>query len=191
MKKKKLNSGGFILVETLVVSVFVMSIFSILYNNFYPLIGEYEKREVYDEIDAKYATYWIKRMIQDPNVEFTTDNIDALNNAGYFKFNCDYFEPDVSDDEKEKMCKRVVKASQVRITGGAPHIYVTTYNLENFKSKIQDVNDMSGGMHRYVQNLPDYKAESSNGAQYRVIVEFYHDKEEEKYLSYATFEVKK
>ena len=35
--KKKLNNGGFVLVETLIVSVFVMSIFSILYNNFFPL----------------------------------------------------------------------------------------------------------------------------------------------------------
>ena len=57
--KKKLNNGGFVLVETLIVSVFVMSIFSILYNNFFPLMGEYEKREVYVDVDAKYATFWI------------------------------------------------------------------------------------------------------------------------------------
>mgnify|MGYP005606583295 CR=1 FL=1 len=67
MKKGKLNSKGFVLVETLIVSVFIAAIFAILYNNFYPLMGEYEKREVYDDIDGKYATYWIKRIIQQKN----------------------------------------------------------------------------------------------------------------------------
>ena len=41
--KKKSNNKGFILVETLIVSVFIMAIFSILYTNFFPLIGEYER----------------------------------------------------------------------------------------------------------------------------------------------------
>ena len=44
MKNKKvLNSRGFILVETLIVGVFIMGIFSLLYANFFPLIGEYER----------------------------------------------------------------------------------------------------------------------------------------------------
>lgn len=103
MKKRKLNRGGFVLVETLVVTVFVMSIFSILYNNFYPLMGEYEKREVYDEVDAKYATYWIKKMIQDPDVKFTPADLSALTpggtTPGYFKFDCSYL--NTSEVKKE------------------------------------------------------------------------------------------
>ena len=51
MKKGKLNNKGFVLVETLVVSVFIATILAVLYNNFYPLVGEYEKREVFDDID--------------------------------------------------------------------------------------------------------------------------------------------
>lgn len=194
MKKRNLNNGGFVLVETLVVSVFVMSIFSILYNNFFPLIGEYEKREVYDEVDAKYATYWIKRMIQDPDVKFSTANINVLSTSnasapGYFKFSCDYLN---SSAVKKKTCERIVKASQVRMTGGQPHIYITTYNLKDFKDKIEtNSNDMSGGMHRYVANLPEYTLGSMNGAYYRVIVEFHRTRDDNNYLAYATFEVKK
>ena len=52
----KINSKGFVLVETLVVAVFVSAIFSVIYSNFYPIMGEYEKREAYDDIDSKYAT---------------------------------------------------------------------------------------------------------------------------------------
>ena len=51
---KKLNKKGFVLAETLIVTVFVMTIFTLLYVNFFPLLGEYAKREFYDDIDSKY-----------------------------------------------------------------------------------------------------------------------------------------
>ena len=190
--KKKLNNGGFVLVETLIVSVFVMSIFSILYNNFFPLMGEYEKREVYDDVDAKYATFWIKRMIQDVNVKFTAEQIDALgtdaSKPGYFMWDCSALG---AGSNKEKTCKRVVESSQVRMTGDVPHIYITTYSLTDFKTKIDTSNDFSGGMHRYVSYLPEYTMASMNEAKYRVIVEFHRTRDDNDYLAYATFEVKK
>mgnify|MGYP003303663312 CR=1 FL=1 len=49
---KKLNNKGFILAETLVVTVFLMIIFTMLYTNYYPLMGEYQKRE-----NAKYILF--------------------------------------------------------------------------------------------------------------------------------------
>ena len=60
----KLNKKGFVLAETLVVAVFMATIFTIIYVNFYPLIGEYEKRENYDDLDSKYDIYWFKRLVQ-------------------------------------------------------------------------------------------------------------------------------
>ena len=62
---KKYSKNGFVLAETLVVTVFLMIIFSMIYSSFYPLLGEYEKREAYDDIDSKYAVYWIKKIIED------------------------------------------------------------------------------------------------------------------------------
>ena len=41
---KKINSSGFVLAETLVVTVFLMVIFSMIYASFIPLVGEYEKK---------------------------------------------------------------------------------------------------------------------------------------------------
>ena len=58
---KKNSNKGFVLAETLVTTVFLMVIFTMIYTNFYPLIGEYEKRENYDTADGKYAAFWIKR----------------------------------------------------------------------------------------------------------------------------------
>ena len=38
-KKKPLNKKGFMLLETLIVSIFVMTIFAMLYTNLFPLLG--------------------------------------------------------------------------------------------------------------------------------------------------------
>lgn len=220
MKKNKLNNKGFVLVETLIVSTFVMSIFSILYNNFYPLMGEYEKREVYDDIDGKYATFWLKQIIQDNSVVFTdaqkeallpsvwTDDGDGIkedgevvdNGCGFFRFKCDM----VGDAVKKQMCERIVEASEVRKAGDDYFIYITNYNLKDFKEKMDNGRASqpdacverqelahTGGMHKYVNYLPEYTIESLNDAKYRVIVEFYRTKDDNDYLAYSTFEVVK
>ena len=64
---KKINNKGFVLAETLVVTVFLMILFTMIYSNFYPLIGEYEKRENYDDVDGKYVAYWMKKLVEDQN----------------------------------------------------------------------------------------------------------------------------
>lgn len=88
VKMKKLNNKGFVLAETLVVAVFLVTVFSIIYNNMYPLIGEYERREVYDDLDSKYAVYWLKTMVQDKdyNINYGTGlaaNQNIMNNFDY------------------------------------------------------------------------------------------------------------
>ncbi len=60
----KKNMKGFALVETLIVSAFVVGIFTLLYVNMVPMMGEYEKRENYDGIDNTYNSYLIKRLIE-------------------------------------------------------------------------------------------------------------------------------
>ena len=61
MKKTKIvNKNGFILVETLIVGVFIMAIFSLLYTNFFPLIGEYERYKDYDTVESTYIAHWAR-----------------------------------------------------------------------------------------------------------------------------------
>lgn len=204
----KLNSKGFVLVETLVVAAFVAGILAVLYNNLYPLIGEYEKREVYDDIDGKYAAYWIKRVIQHDSVTFSSSQLNALNgsstSAGYFLFNCDM----ATIDSMKAMCKEIVEKTQIMIndngspsdaTDDFPHIYVTRYHLGNrgtgastvygFKELIDKSAGFTSGMHKYVRYLPEYTFDSLNGANYRVIVEFHRKHDGNDYLAYSTFEV--
>lgn len=196
MKKNKLNNSGFVLVETLIVTVFIMSIFAILYNNFYPLIGEYEKREAYDDVDGKYAAYWFKKVIEDTS---TTINTLEIGSDGYTKFNCTM----VSNEDKKNMCEKLVQYTQVYegkdtsdTSDDYPHIYITRYELDDiddstvdFKDKIDNHSTFTGGMHRYINYLPTFASGSPNGALYRVIVEFHRTKDENDYMAYSTIEV--
>lgn len=206
MKKGKLNNKGFVLVETLIVSVFIASILAVLYNNFYPLMGEYEKREVFDDIDGKYATYWVKRIIQHDStvlpancqltqLEQGCDLTDASKGLCYCKFSCEM----VGTDSMRAMCHELIKKTQIKnnvntaddVTDDEPEIYITTYNLERFKKYVDEKGGISGGMQRYLKFLPNYKWESLNNAKYRVLVEFYRTKDDNDYMAYSTFEVKK
>ena len=183
------NQKGFILVETLVVAVFVVGVFALLYNNFYPLMGEYEKREVYDDVDGKYSVYWIKRVIQHPDYVMTDARVNDINTKGYIKFSCEDVK---SNSNLYNTCKSLVKKAEVRNCDSiSPNIYITKYKLTEFKEFIDNDSSFSGGMHNYVNYLPEFTHPSLNYARYRVIVEFHHKRDENNFLSYASIEVKK
>ena len=200
MKKiAKLNNKGFVLVETLIVAVAVAAIFSLVFKHFYPLMGEYERREDYDDIDSKYGTYWVKRLIQIDFYNFETNRNEITTN-GYSLFSCDY----ISDPVKKNMCNQllvdlevscddITSSNKIEKCDGTrlPHIYITPYQLRNapeslvnhtsvpdgnVKDVIIDDNTQafSDGLKDYLLYLPDYsKVQSLNGANYRIIIEYY------------------
>ena len=128
---KKINSSGFVLAETLVVTVFLMVIFSMIYASFLPLVGEYEKRENYDSVDGKYSVYWIKRMIEDSSYSVPSSKANYIKNKGYLRFECS----DVKEDEeKREFCINLVKNLQVANCdkkGDNCEIYITRYRLDD------------------------------------------------------------
>lgn len=62
--KKNFNNKGFAMVETLIAAVSVISIFSLLYNLVYPLLGGYNASQNYDDLDSKYIAFYVKEMIE-------------------------------------------------------------------------------------------------------------------------------
>lgn len=195
MKKiAKLNNKGFVLVETLIVAVAVAAIFSLVFKHFFPLMGEYERREDYDDIDSKYGTYWVKRLIQSDFYNFE-DNRNQIKNNGYSSFSCDY----ISDPVKKNMCYQLLIDLEVSCDDNttsnkiekcnntrSPHIYITPYQLRSAPNTITTVSEgnvkdamnasttLTDGLKEYLLYLPDYsKVQSLNGAKYRIIIEYY------------------
>ncbi len=60
---KFIDKKGFILIETLIVAVFVTSIFIMIFTNALPIMAEYQRIEHYDDLDGKYAAHYIRRLI--------------------------------------------------------------------------------------------------------------------------------
>ena len=197
MKKK--NQSGFVLAETLVVTVFLMVIFANIYTNFFPLIGEYEKREYYDDIDSKYSAYWIKKMVESNSFTLTAERKNAINNNGYYQLKCS----DFTGDDNKTMCKDLASVFQVNncdTAGNNCSIYITNYQiLDNAPTKVWFKNVVktntgrvfTSGFQEYIVTLPDYISNSVNGAKYRVFVVFHNRKDANNYYSYATMEVVK
>ena len=59
----KVDNKGFVIVETIIVAVFIIGICTFLFANFLPLIGDYERISNYDDLDSKYKTHEIRKMI--------------------------------------------------------------------------------------------------------------------------------
>ncbi len=150
---KKINNKGFVLAETLVVSIFLLIIFTMIYSYYYPLIGEYEKRETYNDVDSLYSAYWIKKMIEDSSYSLEQSFMDNrsqekynkkinFDRRGYFRFECSDIS---SNDQKREMCKRLVKELEVERcdnNGDGCNIFITKYKLAGegitFKTTVRD-----------------------------------------------------
>ena len=197
MGKMKKNNKGFVLVETLVVTVFVAAVFSVIYINFYPLVGEYERRDFYDDLDSKYGAYWIKVFLQDDNYSFSSIST-FLNSRGY-----DFFEGEdgstfcgnfpVNSDDRN-FCTTMWQRLHVN------KVIVTNYQLDqnssgikNFKPIASSISEFGESFHAYIEFLPDYIVPSVNRAKYRVLVEFKRStdssEDAETYYTYANMEV--
>lgn len=157
---KKINSNGFALAETLIVTVFLMVIFTMIFRSFIPLVGEYEKRETYDDVDGKYATYWIKKMVEDPDYQLGDKGTTNLKNNYFARFECSNFQGDV---EKRYTCINLVSALQVEgcnKKGDKCEIYITPYRIggtdKSFKEKAKS------NMKKYMDGCNSSSSECSS-----------------------------
>lgn len=166
---KKLDKKGFALVETLIVSVFVMTIFTVIYTSFFPLLGEYERRENYDDIDSVYKTFLFKRMIESDSFNsIGHNNFNALGKNGvyYHKFD-------------SSMCSQVNNSNYCQnlfIETNASKIYYTEYKLTNLRNIIKNNSriDIDADVKDYINSLPYYSKDQNNqkNLKYRIIVKY-------------------
>ena len=201
---KKLNNKGFVLAETLVVSVFILSIFTLIFINFYPLIGQYEKREFYDDIDSKYDIYWFKRLVQNPKVfSPSCQCISNINNGSKSyeiivkRENNGAITCDDCFGKFQVLCQKYAANTEL------DKLYLTSYHLAN-TTKNTTTNDILKGKRHlkddinrlndedlkdYINYLPDYEYDSINGNKYRLIAEYKRNYNSGEFKSFSTVEV--
>lgn len=186
---KIMNNKGFVLVETLVVSVFVVTVFTFLYINVIPLVGSYEEEENYDSIDTKYIGNLLKNEItygfSEENKLAIEDSIKVAlsdNKVSYFNLSkCDgKITIDTLDGEKEVSIyggnydETYIKCNELRTIANIKEVYLTKYNIKELKEKVKEENKknkhlLNSQMDAYISFLPTYETIPSD-AQYRIIL---------------------
>ncbi len=177
-KKQLLNKKGFMLLETLIVSIFVMTIFAMLYTNLFPLLGEYERYRTYDSVEGTYIAHWARKLVLDGASDsvFTTTNRNGYINIS----DCNLY----TNNEMSDWCTNFKRTNKVS------KIYLTSYSTQRFKNYINSSSLFQRDFKDYISYIPTFSRNTTkinSGKYYHVIVEYAKNDVN----NYAIMEVKK
>ena len=166
MKLKK-NNKGFALAEILAVTLVLMVIFTVLYSNFMPLAGEYEKNISYKDVSSQYTLHYFKKML------LTKVDKSAL----------------TLDNKKFKVLDSSICNSDASCTSlfntFNPYLILTKYNISELKSDIANTTDETlKEFSSYISSSPDYKNRDNQEEVYRLMI-----KTDSGYATSALFDV--
>lgn len=130
---KRINSRGVVLLETLIVSIFVMTIFIFVYRNTVPMIGQYEKLETFDDVDSVYAANLVKNLVI---TNISSDYIDEtlLATASYADIS------DCNDTTLYTDSNYCTKLKQNLHIEDTDIMYITRYNVTDLDKFRKDIN---------------------------------------------------
>ena len=121
------NKNGFVLLETLVVTIFTLIIFTLLYTSVVPLLGKYKDLSYYNDIDVTYDLYYLKKLLTDD------DNYESIANNSYKSIKC----TDLTESNK---CNSYFDALNIDKNDELIYLDLKTYDTykTNLSSDIQD-----------------------------------------------------
>ena len=173
---KKLNNKGFALVETLIVSIFVMVIFTVLYTNLIPMMGEYEKRQNYDNVNNLYKGYLLSKYISHySSLSCTNNNIIKIYDRDTGDNDCNIYTGDPS------YCPKLMENLNVL------KIYITKY--KNFNNA--SISDNDPEVKEYTKTLSSYSKETNLVHNCRIIIKYEVNVDVEQRKSDGTTVIKK
>ncbi len=156
---KRIGNRGFILVETLIVAVFIMTIFILIYRNSVPMIGKYEELSHFDDLDSVYAANMVRKMVTN---YLSFEQIDSLLSTATYA--------DISDCGNSNLytdasyCTKLKENLQIE---NDDVIFITRYNLseavplsgKSFRDTVKEnVLFDSGSLsnfREYIRTVPD------------------------------------
>jgi len=162
---KKINNKGFLLVETLIVATFCLTVLVILFLQFKNLVITYNNSYKYNTVEDIYNLNTLKRYLtqnsfslsasSSPYYVLITDT-DSLNNRTICKSNYNILENGVS--KNNNYCDELITA------GGFKTVIYTSSNLTNLKSNMPN---FSEGFKNFINQL-----NNDNSKANRLIAEF-------------------
>lgn len=148
---KLLNKKGFILVETLVVTLFVLTLFILVYQNLVPSLGEYEMMSSYDDVDSVYATNLFKQsLLRYGNMDYISNYL--ISNTYLDISNCN----DQKIYKNSNYCEKLKTALNI---SDDDYIFITDYNIKNFRNEVKTNEFFDSGK---LSNFKNYVATVSD-----------------------------
>lgn len=176
---KKIDTRGFVMVETIIVAVFVIGICTFLFANFLPLIGDYERIEHYDSPSSKYKVHEIRKMIlrdlaNNPNIESIFTELPSTSWHMYRTFTTVQGDSTISQNrlcdflDAHNYCNQLLGEHYLNVKA----IVITPFKLNIVKKTIKETKDYRE-LKEYIDYLPSYSNYSSRyDDYYRLIVVF-------------------
>lgn len=130
------NKKGFVLTETLVVTVFLVTIFTFVYVSIIPLFGKYEDMAYRDaDIDIVYKLYNIRKMISND------DNNATIASNTFKRITC-------SDLNDTTSCNKLIEYLEL-------NNYILVY-ADNIQNRLTDFSNFNTEMYKYVSKHKDF-----------------------------------
>ena len=156
---KKNNNKGFMLLETLVVSAFVITILIYLYVQFVNLKNSYDESFKYDTIQNIYS---LKQVDQFINKNYGYGDFkDILVNENYIELYKDKCEMEYFSNNNS-YCNKLMSNLNMKT------LLITNNRLEDIKSQFKTNNPYSRGLYNYIKSIDRNMASKS----YLLIAEF-------------------
>ena len=163
-----MNKKGFVLVETIITSVFVLGLFAFIVSNVLPIIGEYEKTRDYDSIESIYDAHLIRKMILksgdgDKIARLLTLPVEEGKNYYIFEKDdiCVYL-------TNENYCKALLSRNYLDVR----EIVITSYEIKD--AFVRTSKSFNRGLREYIEQMQNYKTSIPSDYNYanRLIVYF-------------------
>ena len=172
---KNMNKKGFVMAETIIVSVFVMTIVSFLILNVLPLVGEYERLLNYDTVEAKYNAHLIRKMILMSNTDYKeamlnigTNNYQLYTKSGFCNKYSDYTVNSITTTYVNN-CFALLGEDYLNVK----NVIISSYVVSSLQENVNTV-DISRAFKDYIKYIPSYEngQYSSIATAKRLLIEF-------------------
>lgn len=144
-----MNKKGFVLVEAIVTSVFVLGLFAFIIANVLPIIGDYDKERSYDTIESIYDAHMIQKMLLQNKDERLTNLLtlpDDEGESGYYVFDgdaiCNYV-------KNINYCKTLLSRNYLDVK----KIVLTTFETTGIKEESEN---FERALREYIEWMPEY-----------------------------------
>lgn len=145
----KKNNNGFMLAETLIVTVFVAGVLIYLYMQFTNLSNAYDESYIYNSVEGLYALEDVKEYIEKDS-QFTKYLLENIETQKYIDIT------DCSVFTDQKYCLKLLKVENIDkifvTTNSIPKEQITKYN-ESFSNFINKINKEGGQPYRIVASF--------------------------------------